>query len=192
MQHDKVLNKESKSNNEIDELIENNQFLLFREMHKFAMELIINTNGDYDIQSEEGIYKMRLFIYSIESFAKAMTIKFECREYRSSFSLSYKQFYQQYKINYVTEIIISAQEGLTSILLNSERYDISTTTLLFGLNLTVELSNLIIKHYDLLSKNYDEFFDNFKTNKIIMQDALQQFDKKYVSYEEVRNILIII
>lgn len=100
-----------KLKNEADEFRYSTNYTFLERLAICSNDIILNSDGKFDVDSEEGSELFKIFLDRLESLMKAMKIETHNRDYRSGFSQAYKHLYKEGELSYLTEILDSAQEG---------------------------------------------------------------------------------
>jgi len=111
---------------------ESKEFLYLEAAFTAANDLVLKSNGKLDLDPNEGQSAGKKFLDSIEVLVKGFLIPCKDRTYREKFSKAYKVLYQEESLCYLTEILNSAQEGYSYIIVNSEKYIFSSNVLKAG------------------------------------------------------------
>jgi hypothetical protein len=76
----------------------------------------------YDLYSDDGRRACKRFLNQIERLCEVFNANCGSRLYRDQFSKTYKEFYKEGALCYLTEILHSAQEGFPYLWINGKRY----------------------------------------------------------------------
>ena len=157
---------------------------------------IFKLKGDnnFEIGTDEGNEICQEFLNQIEVLMKSLEIKGHDREYRKKFTKAYYTLFEENKLCFLSEILDSAQENTSFIVVNEEKYYFSDEVLNYGNDLFVSFCALITLLIDSIKMIKDKII-SFDINKILdnIKSCLKEFDLKWVHYEEKYiNELIII
>ena len=157
---------------------------------------IFKLKGDnnFEIGTDEGNEICQEFLNQIEVLMKSLEIKGHDREYRKKFTKAYYPLFEENKLCFLSEILDSAQENTSFIVVNEEKYYFSDEVLNYGNDLFVSFCALITLLIDSIKMIKDKII-SFDINKILdnIKSCLIEFDLKWVRYEEKYiNELIII
>jgi hypothetical protein len=108
------------------------EFLKLEETVRCINDLIYKDDGKMDLDTGEGNNAGKKLLYSIEELMHSFAIQCNDRKYRDKFSQAYKVLYTNYSLCYLTEILSSAQEGYSYVIVNSEKYIFSPNVLRAG------------------------------------------------------------
>jgi len=108
------------------------EFLKLEETTRCINELIYKDDGKIDLDTGEGHNAGKRLLYSIEELMHSFVIPCNDRKYRDKFSQPYKILYTNYSLCYIVEILSSAQEGYSYVIVNSEKYIFSSNVLRAG------------------------------------------------------------
>lgn len=103
------------------------QFLHLETAYTTANELVYK-DDKLDLDSSEGQTAGRKFLEAVEELVKTFAVPCKERKYREKFSQAYKVLYKE-GLCYLGEILNSAQEGYSYIIVNSEKYIFSPNVL---------------------------------------------------------------
>ncbi len=97
--------------------------------------------------------------------------------------------YQEGNLCYLTEILDSAQEGIQCLWVNGEKYSFSKDVLEYGNKLYNNFCQILVLLRNAYQKITDDsFFENIQQIKTDLRKGLEEFDKNWVTYEQVMRI----
>ena len=108
------------------------EFIQLEKAALIVSELIYKDDGKLDLDSTEGYNISKKFLKAIEILMKSFLIPCKDRKYREKFSQAYKILYNANSLCYLTEILNSAQEGYSYVIVNSEKYIFSSNVIRTG------------------------------------------------------------
>ena len=170
----------------------------YSDLHKtfLCANKIFKLKGDnnFEIGTDEGNEICQEFLNQIEVLMKSLEIKGHDREYRKKFTKAYYLLFEENKLCFLSEILDSAQENTSFIVVNEEKFYFSDEVLNYGNDLFVSFCALVTLLIDSIKMIKDKII-SFDINKILdnIKSCLKEFDLKWVHYEEKYiNELIII
>ena len=170
----------------------------YSDLHKtfLCANKIFKLKGDnnFEIGTDEGNEICQEFLNQIEVLMKSLEIKGHDREYRKQFTKAYYLLFEENKLCFLSEILDSAQENTSFIVVNEEKFYFSDEVLNYGNDLFVSFCALVTLLIDSIKMIKDKII-SFDINKILdnIKSCLKEFDLKWVHYEEKYiNELIII
>jgi hypothetical protein len=87
----------------------------------------------------------------------------------------------------LTEILDSAQEGIQCLWVNGEKYSFSKEVLDHGNKLYNNFCQILVLIRTAYQKATDDsFYENIQQIKTELKQGLEEFDKRWVTYEQVR------
>jgi hypothetical protein len=99
--------------------------------------------------------------------------------------------YQEGHLCYLTEILDSAQEGIQCLWVNGEKYSFSKEVLDHGNKLYNNFCQILVLIRSAYQKASDDsFYENIQQIKQELKLGLEEFDKRWVTYEQVKILLI--
>ena len=113
---------------------------------------------------------------------KSMNIKGQDRTYRKKFTKAYYLLFEENKLSFLSEILDSAQENISYIVVNEEKFYFSDDVLNNGNDLFVSFCALITLLIDSIKMIKDKKI-SFDINKILynIKSCLIEFDLKLKS-----------
>jgi len=185
----------NKNINNFQKFIKSQQY---SDLHKtfLCANKIFKLKGDnnFEIGTDEGNEICQEFLNQIEVLMKSLEIKGHDREYRKKFTKAYYLLFEENKLCFLSEILDSAQENTSFIVVNEEKFYFSDEVLNYGNDLFVSFCALVTLLIDSIKMIKDKII-SFDINKILdnIKSCLKEFDLKWVHYEEKYiNELIII
>ena len=185
----------NKNFNNYQKFIKSQQYSDLQKTFIYANKIFrLKGENNFEIGTDEGNEICQEFLNQIEVLMKSMEIKGNDREYRKKFTKAYYLLFEENKLCFLSEILDSAQENTSFIVVNEEKYYFSEEVLNCGNDLFVSFCALITLLIDSIKiiKDKKKCFD---INKILdnIKSCLIEFDLKWVHYEEKYiNELIII
>ena len=117
-------------------MVEAGQTLIIRQPDPNSPVQTLNQNKIlYDFDSEVGLESCRKFLESLENLFALSFLKRASREYRKDFTAAYRVLYDNPKaspLNYLVEILDSAQESFPYLWVNGKKYEFSQLVLQQG------------------------------------------------------------
>ncbi len=104
---------------EIEDFKKSKSFAALEKAAVAAVQLVQRGDHKFDLDSYEGQNSCKKFLTNIEVLYESLGISYSSRTYRKKFSNAYKVLYKEGKLCYLTEILDSAQEGNSSVLIYS-------------------------------------------------------------------------
>jgi hypothetical protein len=107
------------------------------------------------------------------------------RDYRNDFSRAYKYLYQEGNLCYLTEIIVNAQEGIQCLGEWGEVFFLKKV-LEHGAGLYNNFCQILVLIRSAYQRASDDsFYKNIQQIKTKLKQGLEEFDRKWVTYEQV-------
>ena len=141
-----------------------------------------------DFESSHGHYLCNKLLENIEYLSHLLSIQPLNRKYRHKFSKPYRVFYPNTEdYIYLPEILNSAQERISYVIINGEKYVFSSNIIHYGEQLFFSFIQLSRYIRDVYSLCCEEGFNSIDVMPIIqeLKVHLIYFDKCWVRYERV-------
>ena len=185
----------NKNYNNYQKFINSPQYSDLQKTFLYANKIFkLKGENTFEIGTDEGNEICQEFLNQIEVLMKSMNIKGHDRTYRKKFTKAYYLLFEENKLSFLSEILDSAQENTSYIVVNEEKFYFSENVLNNGNDLFVSFCGLITLLIDSIKVIKDKII-SFDINKILdnIKSCLIEFDLKWVHYEESYiNELIII
>lgn len=171
----------------IEQFKKSKYFFYIEKLFIISTNFIKINNNRFEIESISSQNYFNSYLKTIEKFIKFVDIKLNSRAYRMNFSKAYQVLYNQNDILYLTEILDSAQDAVTCLYINNEKYDFEPLVIFKGNKLFKDFILIydFIK-FNFVKLNYDYSINNFNIEefKKEFKSLIETFDKSWVSYEE--------
>ena len=185
----------NKNYNNYQKFLNSPQYSDLQKTFLYANKIFrLKGENTFEIGTDEGNEICQEFLNQIEVLMKSMNIKGQDRTYRKKFTKAYYLLFEENKLSFLSEILDSAQENTSYIVVNEEKFYFSDDVLNNGNDLFVSFCALITLLIDSIKMIKDKKI-SFDINKILdnIKSCLIEFDLKWVHYEESYiNELIII
>ena len=152
----------------------------------------------YDFDTEAGLDNCRKYLESLENLFALCFLKRASRAYRSEFTAAYRVLYDNpvaSPLNYLVEILDSAQESFPYLWVNGKKYEFSELVLQQGnmlfqtfSELKTAIHNLHLTVINARVISTDDFcslsFDDLQKLRNKVERLLEQFDQDWSIYEK--------
>lgn len=172
---------------EIEEFRKSKTFHIMEQAVVSSTHLVQTFNNRIDIETAEGQMACKSLLKFLEKLHDCFKTKIASRKYRENFSKAYRILYKEANsINYLTEILDSAQEAVPCLYVNGKRFEFSINVLEAGHKLFqsfIEIQHLTRKNYIRATYENNPNTVNYITNE--MTKALEIFDTNWACYEKL-------